>query len=359
MNKKLLIITPNLQNASSGGLMWIEKFSKYAMRSYDQTEIIDVMQMPKYIRKNRLINIIYYFIMLLRKKNSFIFVDHNLHVRLSVPLLLTRLLTGNRYAVITFHVLHILRRNPVMKKIEYCSEKLLLKNAEIIIVSSKNTYQDIMKFRINPDKIRIIYPASSYRAAKEPERKTASKLLFIGNLEPRKGIDILIRALYTIKNMDFSLDIVGDFLQQEQYYKYLISLVDKYDMSKKIKFLGHVNAELLQKHFDEANIFIFPSLHEGYGIVLLEAMNFGLPIIASDIAPITEILTHGVHGFLFPPGDHEALAGYIKELLCDTVLQRKIGLNNYLTSKKFPTWETVINQTFQAVRPFLDDEDRN
>ncbi|MDH4210536.1 MAG: glycosyltransferase family 4 protein [candidate division WOR-3 bacterium] len=357
--KHLIVITPNLKEASTGGLIWQKRFCEYASRVHEPTEIIDATQIPNIYRSIRLLNIVYYTLRLLRNKDAFLFVDHNLHVRLSIPLWLNKMIRKNHYGVICHHVVHGLRKNPIRRWIEFLSEKIILRNAVRIIVPSVKTSSDIEIFNVDTSRIVVINPTLVFRSALMPVRKNERRILFVGNIEPRKGLDTLIRALYLSKDIDFSCEIVGGCYGYERYLKGLLKLIENSRLSERIVFRGKLDSACTIKSYENANVFVFPSLHEGYGMVLLEAMSFGLPIVASDIAPVNEIVKDRLSGYLFAPGDEKSLAEVLRRLLLSFDLQKKIGMRNFKRSRDFSSWDKVVDKTFAVVKPYLHNEDSN
>lgn len=357
--KKLIIITPNLKEASTGGLIWQRLFALHARKVYAKTSIIDAMQLPAMVRNNRLVNILYYIVYVLRKNDTFLFVDHNLHVRLSIALLLGKLIKQNEYGVICHHVVYGLRKNILRRYIEAISERFILSRASLIIAPSMKTSCDIQKLNVRRDKIVIINPTFVFRSDRFPVRKPGRKLLFVGNLEPRKGLEILIRALSLIHSLKFSCDIVGGCYECEKYFEYLKRLTAQLGLADRISFRGILGPDSIVECYEKANIFVFPSLHEGFGMVLREAMSFGLPVVASDVAPMNEIIKDGTNGYLFPPGDVKILADVLHNLLLDHRTQRKFGWRNFEQSRHFPSWDVVVSETFDALKPYLYNEHSN
>jgi glycosyltransferase involved in cell wall biosynthesis len=351
--KQFVIVTPNLRNASSGGLIWIDKFAEYVSAVYKNFVIIDVIKLKPFIRKSRAVNILYYVLQLVRRNNAFFFIDHNLHMRLSVPLFISAIVSKNNYAVLTHHLLFNIRKNWLGRKLEYLSERLLLRNACKIIVPSIKTLSDIERMRIDVKKVAVIPPTCFYRNQQHIIRNNRNKLLFVGNLEPRKGLEVLINAVSNVPHSAVTLDIVGGYDRRDVYYRFLKKLVENKGLSNRIFFHGKVEESRMHSFYKDASIFAFPSLHEGYGMVLCEAMSFSLPIVASDIAPINEIVEDRKNGFLFPAGNSEALTKKLAHLIRNGELQDEIGLLNFQKSRTFPTWNDVVKQTYKAVEPFL------
>jgi glycosyltransferase involved in cell wall biosynthesis len=108
------------------------------------------------------------------------------------------------------------------------------------------------------------------------------------------------------------------------------------------RFLGPLNRKELALHFAESQILAVPSSYEGFGIVYLEGMGFGLPALATTVGAAGEIITHGRDGFLVPPGDSAALAGCIQRLTEDRELLLAMSLAAYRRFLAHPSWEASM-----------------
>ena len=355
MNRNLLIVATSFQKIT-GGLIWISNLAAYAKRVYKKTTLIDLSQENVLMRSNRFLEIIYYIVFCLWKKNFFVFIDHRLHLRFSMPLLLSSLLKKNGYATICHHVFYRIKDNVIRKMIEYLSEKIFLKNARFIVVPSEKTALDVRQLNIGNDKIVIINPTCAYRNHEIPQRPFRNNILFVGNLEPRKGLHIAIEALSLIKDAKFSFHVIGDCQKHKGYYAYVKDLVIRYGLSTKVIFHGRVTSDDIERFYRNANIFVFPSRHEGYGMVLLEAMSFALPIVATDIPTTREIVVNNVNGYLCPVDDATCLSQRFKKLLNNRNLQIQIGKENFKASRKFRSWDDVVQQTFDSLYPYLSNE---
>ena len=150
-------------------------------------------------------------------------------------------------------------------------------------------------------------------SSREPDPKSV-RILTIGRLIPRKGFQFLIRALpQIVENAahDFEIEIVGD----GPYQKELLKLAADLDVTEHIRFAGSVPYSELPGKYRDADIFILPSLAEGMPLVVLEAMGTGLPIVASRVQGIEELVAEDVNGALFDPGDADGLARSLVKLI--------------------------------------------
>jgi glycosyltransferase involved in cell wall biosynthesis len=129
-------------------------------------------------------------------------------------------------------------------------------------------------------------------------------------------------------------------------------------LEEKVIFHGVVGLKDLEKFYSEADIFVLPSLYEPFGIVFAEAMSFGLPIIATRVGGIPELVEDGENGFLVPPKDVNSLADAIDKLVSDAELREKFGRRSYEKSMKLNTWEECDERIFKLLQNNLSLEKR-
>lgn len=160
----------------------------------------------------------------------------------------------------------------------------------------------------------------------EPEKKyhekTVFKLVAIGSLIPRKGIDVIIEAFDRLPNQqDFELIIIGDGPERE----HLVSLARSKGLTERVKFIGHVSPQNVPDYLCSANVLVLASYSEGRPNVVLESLAAGVPVIASDIEGVQELVQDGETGFRFQPGDARSLAEIIEKLQRSQELQVKFS----------------------------------
>jgi len=155
-----------------------------------------------------------------------------------------------------------------------------------------------------------------------------------------------------------TLDIVGDTAAEPGYYIKLQHLVKELGLESKVSFHGHVGDKaMLAQFYQRADVFVLPSVVEGFGIVLLDAMSFRLPIVATLVGAIPELVQHGVNGLLVPPANPTALAEAIRHLLDSPTLREQYGQagHNFITERReFYSWEAVGERVLQAMQPLLE-----
>ena len=348
--KRLFIIASRFEELT-GGLVWTNKLAEYAKKTHKHTTVIDLSMYSSLLGNSKYLGMFYFLVYFIKKHNFLVFIDHRLHLRFNLPLLVTLCRGRNRYVTLCHHVLYKTKRNYVRRYIEFISERVFLRNAELVIVPSQRTSVEVERLGISKQRIKVVNPTRVFACNRLPKRSFKRKLLFVGNLEDRKGVDILIKAVTRVR--DFTLDIVGDF-KDEKYVKMLRDFVRENGLSGKVVFHGRVDANLMPSFYRDANIFVFPSRYEGYGMVLIEAMCFGLPIVATSIPTTVEIVRHGVNGYVCPMDDVICLARNINRLLDNTRLQKRMSVFNFKMSRKFRGWDEVIRDTFATFKPYLE-----
>lgn len=181
--------------------------------------------------------------------------------------------------------------------------------------------------------------------------KTNSKttILFVGRLDKRKGFPVLFQAFLKLKPNypQLQLQVIGPFKANAcMVYKKKVRAHNVTD----IDFVGYVPPDRLPAYYRNANIFCAPSLgFESFGIVLLEAMAAGLPVVASDIAGYRSVLVDEQEGLLVPPGQVEPLVNALSRLLDNPEQQQKMGQQGYLKAGQY-SWDYVVEKTLAVYK---------
>ena len=175
------------------------------------------------------------------------------------------------------------------------------------------------------------------------------RIIFVGNLIPRKGLHTLLTALASLPDQDWSLTVVGSPEMNPLYVRDIHAQIAALGLNGKVRLLGTVTGEELAGHLRQSQLLAVPSSYEGFGIVYLEARRFGLPVIAGDAGGVREIVSHGVNGFLVPPGEAAPLARCLSSLIRNRDLLVQMSLAALAAAACQPTWEAGA----AAVREFL------
>jgi glycosyltransferase involved in cell wall biosynthesis len=167
-----------------------------------------------------------------------------------------------------------------------------------------------------------------------------ARLLSVGRLVHQKGFDLAMRALAGLKDLQWHWKIVGD----GPLLPMLRSLADELGILDRITFTGWQTKEQLTEHYKQANLFVFPSRHEGMPNAVLEAMANGLPILASRIAGNEELVADGVTGMLIPSENVASLREALSRLINDVPLRERMGKASRRRVEESYAWESTARQ---------------
>ncbi len=166
------------------------------------------------------------------------------------------------------------------------------------------------------------------------------RLLSVGRLVYQKGLDLAMSALSDLKDLPWTWTIAGDGPQMAV----LQSMAQEYEIADRIHFLGWQKAEQLKGQYRTADLFLFPSRHEGMPNAVLEAMASGLPVVATRIAGNEELVVNGETGALVPTEDVESLRESLRPLLVDAKMRERMGRASRQRVEQSFSWDRVVEQ---------------
>jgi glycosyltransferase involved in cell wall biosynthesis len=175
------------------------------------------------------------------------------------------------------------------------------------------------------------------------------RLLSIGTLTPRKGHDLLIEALARLADLSWTCRIIGSPDRAPVTAAELGALIARHGLQSRIILAGET-ADLAAA-YGAADVFVLASRHEGYGMVFAEAMQHGLPIIATTAGAIPEAVPSAA-GILVPPDDVAALAGALEQMIRDSALRARYAAGARSAALALPSWEDTARGVAAALRRF-------
>lgn len=176
------------------------------------------------------------------------------------------------------------------------------------------------------------------------------RVLFVGNLIPRKGLHWLLEALAGLDSNDWQLEVVGRLDLAPGYSQSLRDRHARSDLAARVTFHGPIQKDELARIYQRADLLAVPSAHEGFGLVYLEAMGFGLPVLASASGGASDLVSAGHNGFLIEPGDVSGLRKHLRRYLQNRNLLAKHGRAARSRFEQQPTW----SETARHVMEFLE-----
>jgi glycosyltransferase involved in cell wall biosynthesis len=234
--------------------------------------------------------------------------------------------------------------------------RLTLKAATRVIAVSEHEAACLIKMGVGLDRIRVIPNGVDVgEFAEVGPRRDRNELvgLFVGRLDPdQKGLDVLVRAMSKLpQNYPLRLRLVGEDWGGAELLR---QLAERLGVADRVTMVGKVPRPEVVREFAEADFLVLPSRFEPFGIVLLEAMAAGLPVVASRVGGIPEIVSEGETGLLVEPDNPDALAEALRLLCQDESLRFSMGRSARERVKRY-AWDSVVPRILSVFAEALQE----
>ena len=229
---------------------------------------------------------------------------------------------------------------------------LTIRRASRVIALTSVEAENLVRLGVPSDRIRIIPNGVDLKefAGLPPRRPNGdtTELLFVGRCYPRqKGLEYLVKALPFLRSREsIRLTIVGE---DWGGVAMLQSLARALGVERQIAFRGALPRDEVIQAYASADIFVLPSLFEPFGIVLLEAMAAGLPVVASAVGGIVDVVADGKTGLLVPPGKPMALAAGLEQLISDSSLRARMAEEARRRVSGY-SWDLIVPRIVEVYR---------
>lgn len=224
-------------------------------------------------------------------------------------------------------------------------------SSSLIVTNSRFTADWVCRFGNFENKIFVMYPVMDLRTDNaerlKESRNNSANILCVGNIRRNKGQIYLLQAMKYIK-YNFKIVFAG-LIKENDYMEQLKEYCVKNSMSDKVGFTGYVDKKKLSEEYKKADIFVLPTLKEGFGMTVLEAMSYGLPVVVSNIGAVSEIIENRVNGLLIEPEKPESLSKAINEILEKPSFRKKLQKNAIKRAAQFKTIEEQFGQLYKRV----------
>ena len=235
------------------------------------------------------------------------------------------------------------------------AERQALKRATGCIVTSPATGRRLADFGVSGERLRVVRPGLEQPASQPSgDRATGGpvRLLCVATLSPRKGQDLLIEAVVALRDLDWRLDLVGA-ARDPVFAAKITLMVTALGLQDRVRFHGEVEGERLGGHYRDADIFVLPSHHEGFGMALSEAMAHGLAIISTRAGAIPETVPNEA-GELINPGGVPALTSSLRCLIQGPAAREAAGAAARRAAACLPSWAQSGDDFIAAVDDLLE-----
>jgi len=269
------------------------------------------------------------------------------------------------------HMARAREQSGFWRSLHFQMTRRVLRGAARIFAVSNFTKTEIEKlFEIPPDRIEVVYNAIDERFlrghASAADRALIAQryqvtypfLLYAGRISPHKNVVRMIEAFSALKTAlerdqiypDLKLIIIGDDLSGNPDLR---RTVVRSGVQHDVRFLGFVPIEVLRIFYDEAKVFVFPSLYEGFGLPPLEAMAHGTPVVTSNVTSLPEVV--GSAAVLVNPENVFEIMRALHRVLTDQALRNRLKERGYQQTAKF-SWESSVRRILDTYHLIADAE---
>lgn len=227
-------------------------------------------------------------------------------------------------------------------------KRLLPKLARIIVTSELTAERLAADFDVDRDRIKVVVPGTDDAPRSPGSGGTTCRILSIGTLVPRKGHDLLLRALARLFDLDWLLTVVGSRDRDPVHARELTALAEELGVARRVRFAGEVTGAALEALWREADLFALATHWEGYGMAIAEALKRGVPVAVSAGGAAGNLVTPE-SGVVTPEGDHNNLSKALRRLIFGVELRRAMAEAAWQVGQTLPSWSNQVREFAQAL----------
>ncbi|PYR37992.1 MAG: glycosyl transferase group 1 [Acidobacteria bacterium] len=228
------------------------------------------------------------------------------------------------------------------------SERRALAAARLVVVTSRATARALGAYGVHEERIRVVEPGTDPSPPAHGSAGQRLQLLCVGTFIPRKGHRILFEALAGIAEQRWALTCVGSLDRDEGTVRELRATLARLGLEKRVELQDEVSEELLAGYYDGADVFVLPTLYEGYGMVVAEALARGLPVVSTTTGAIAELVGNEA-GVLVTPGDLPALRSALTAVIESTQLRARLAEGARRVRDRLSSWEDASARLAESV----------
>ena len=233
------------------------------------------------------------------------------------------------------------------------NESAVLKHARHVLASSPTTREALHRdLGVPVEKITVAEPGTDPAQRATGSGREDVELLSVGSITPRKGHAVLVEALAGLKDLRWHLTIVGSDARDVECARALQALITETHLEDRVTLAGECDAEALDRIYAGSDLFVLPSLYEGYGMVLAEAMARGLPIITTTGGAAAATVPDAA-ALKVPAGEVAPLRDALQRAMGDAALRQALAEASWQSGQSLPRWQDtaqIIATVLQGAR---------
>lgn len=217
------------------------------------------------------------------------------------------------------------------------SEQAALRMVRYVIVTSPSTREGLATYGVPPARVSVVEPGTDAAPLASGSHDGSLEILCVANIIPRKGHDLLIEALAGLQHLRWRLSCVGSTQRSPATAAALQRRIEQTGIGARVRMLGEIEGAALERCFAAADLFVLPTRHEGFGMVVAEALAHGLPVLATRTGAIPSLVLPDA-GIVVAPDDREALRDALTSLLDDRELLARFANGARAVRARLPRW---------------------
>jgi glycosyltransferase involved in cell wall biosynthesis len=233
-------------------------------------------------------------------------------------------------------------------------EGKLLSRAVRVIVTSPQTRRDLAAYHLDDARIAVVCPGTKPAPLARGSGGPGMALLCVATLTPRKGHVVLLEALHELLVFPWHLTCVGSVERDPACAHLIAAAIARLGLQQRVMLVGEQAESDLDPFYDRADLFVLASYHEGYGMVLAEALARGLPVISTTAGAIPDTVPDDA-GLLVPPGDPQALAAALRQVMMAAELRVALIAGAQEARRNLPSWDDATRLFAAALADLAGD----
>lgn len=226
-----------------------------------------------------------------------------------------------------------------------------LKRVQFVAAGSENTKKDLINhYNIQPSKIIVIYPGvdkAQFHPFPRESPPPSPYILYVGSQFPYKNLVRLVEAYSDLARKGFPHMLVMAGKKDPRHYSELKSKITELSLEARVRFVDYISKEELPRLYAQADLFVFPSVYEGFGLPVLEAMACGTPVVASRAGSIPEVV--GDAAVLFDPRDVPEMAAAMEAVLGDPARRKAMRQKGLERAQRF-SWRGTAEMILEVLQ---------